>query len=278
MSETTREQNAVFGQADSPQPQAATGPGLLDDVPFESVPLPSSGIVYPQGSSLHNKKSLDIRVMTAREEDILTSRALIKKGTVITELLKSCLMDKSIDVQQMISGDRNALMVSLRITGYGAQYPAEIECGECGHKFENDFNLAQLPIKRLEIDPIAPGENVFAYKLPLSGKTVYFKFLTGEDEEEINIVQEKMKKLGTMRDTFVTSRLKKSIVKVDDVTDKAQISRFVDGMRAGDSKGLRRYMDKHEPGMVMKQDAVCPACGDREEVNMPLGAQFFWPE
>ncbi len=267
-----REQNAVFGQAVQP------GQVLVDDVPFESVPLPSSGLVYPDSSNLHGRDTIDIRVMTAREEDILTSRALIKKGTVITELLRSCIMDKSIDVQDMIAGDRNAVMVALRITGYGADYGAEIECSSCGHSYENSFNLAQLPLKRLEIEPVRPGENAFEFILPVSKKKVVFKFLTGRDEEDISVTQERMKKLGNFQDSYVTTRLKHSIVEIDGVVQRGEIAKFVDRMRAGDSRGLRRYMDKHEPGMIMKQEAACPACGHHEEVSMPLGAGFFWPE
>jgi len=272
MGDPTREQkNAVFGQQ-------ASGPMVLDDVPFESVPLPSKGAVYPESSSLHGRETVDIRVMTAREEDILTSRALIKKGTVITELLRSCLMDKSINVQDMIAGDRNAIMVALRITGYGAEYPAEIQCSSCDHNYDNSFNLAALPLKRLEIEPVRPGENCFSFKLPITKHTVFFKFLTGADEEDINIIQEKMKKLGSIRDSYVTTRLKHCIVQIDQETSKANIARFVDNMRAGDSKALRRYIDKHEAGIIMKQEASCPACGNIEEVGMPLGAGFFWPE
>lgn len=264
------EKNAVFGQQHNTL--------LVDDVPYESVPLPSNGLVYPEGTALHGRKTVDIRVMTAREEDILTSRALIKKGTVITELLRSCLMDKQIDVQDMIAGDRNAIMVALRITGYGAEYGAEIECNECGHHYENSFDLSALPIKRLEIEPVAPGENMFLFELPTSKRKVMFKFLTGKDEEDINTIQEKMKKLGNLQDSYVTTKLKHSIVKIDNVAKKSEIALFVDRMRARDSRDLRRFIDKNEPGIIMKQEASCPACGYDEEVSMPLGASFFWPE
>ncbi len=102
--------------------------------------------------------------------------------------------------------------------------------------------------------------------------------MTGKDEEEISIIQDKMKKLGNVKDTFVTTRLKYSIIQIGDIKDKAQVNRMVETMRAGDSRALRRYMDKHEPGIIMKQNATCPACGNAEEVAMPLGAQFFWPD
>lgn len=250
----------------------------LDDVPYESVPLPSKGLIYANANPLHGKETIDIRVMTAREEDILTSQALIKRGTVITELLSSCIMDKQIEVGDMITGDRNAIMVALRITGYGKDYPAEIKCADCGHTYTHTFDLQRLPIKRLKIQPVREGENLFEFELPVSKVKVLFKFLTGTDQEEIDIIQEKMKKLGNIRDTYVTTRLKRCIVQVNDVTDGGAISRFVDNMRAGDSKALRRFMDQNEPGIVMRQEASCPACGNAEEVGMPLGAQFFWPE
>ena len=95
-------------------------------IPTELAPLPSKGLIYPEGSSLHGKESLEIRAMTAREEDILTNRAYIKQKSVINELIKSCLIDKSVNPEDMIAGDRNAVMTSLRITGYGADYKVEV--------------------------------------------------------------------------------------------------------------------------------------------------------
>lgn len=266
-----REQkNAVFGQ-----PVKA----VEDEVPYESVPLPSRGVIYPSTSSLHNKETLDIKVMTATEEDILSSRAYIKKGTVITELLKSCILDKTINVQDMISGDKNAVMISVRITGYGAIYPAEVQCGACEHVYDHDFDLSKLEIKRLEIQPIEHGKNLFHYKLPVSGKDVLFKFLTGQDEDEISRHQEVMKKkLGMIQDKNITSKLKHCIIEVDGDSNRANIAKFVDRMRAKDSKDLRKYIDKHEPGILMKQETVCPACGNIEEVTMPFSGQFFWPD
>ena len=135
------------------------------EVPLESVPLPSNGVVYPPESSLHMRETVEIRSMTAREEDILTSRALIKKGTVITELIKSCLIDKKIYVPDMLAGDRNAIMVALRITGYGAEYAVEADCPKCNVRSKQEFNLGDMPIRRLQIEPVAKGQNVFEFKL-----------------------------------------------------------------------------------------------------------------
>ena len=110
-------------------------------IPTELAPLPSKGLVYPEGHPLHLKESVEIRAMTAREEDILTNRAFIKKKSVINELIKSCLIDKSINPEDMIAGDRNAVMTSLRITGYGADYSVEVDCPNCGGRSKQAFDL-----------------------------------------------------------------------------------------------------------------------------------------
>lgn len=247
------------------------------DVPQELAPLPSSGKVYPVDSSLHGADAVEIRSMTAREEDILTSPALLKKGTVITELIKSCLMDRSINPLDLLSGDRNALMVAIRVTGYGPEYSAEIECPECNVKSPHEFNLAALPIKRLDVDPVAPGMNLFEFILPHTKKVIKFKFMTGRDEEEIMLTNQKQKKLGMSVDSNVTTNLMHSIVSVDGVEDRTKISAFVKMMPARDSLALRNYMRDNEPGITMKQDTTCGACGHTEEVTMPLGVTFLWP-
>jgi hypothetical protein len=248
------------------------------EVPVESVPLPSLGKVYPEGSPLHGQETVEIRAMTAREEDILTSRALIKKGTVITHLIQSCLTNKAIDVKNMISGDRNALMISLRITGYGQEYGVEVECPACSTRSKQEFDLAGLEVKTLDIDPVTPGTNEFEFVLPVTKKKVHFKFLTGADEEEIAIVQERKKKSGFQSDNLVTTRLMYSIVSIDGITDKSKINGFIRNMPARDSLALRRFIDQNEPGIDMKSWMSCQSCFTDSEVRLPLGATFFWPD
>lgn len=247
------------------------------DVPHELAPLPSSGKCYPVESSLHGAEAVEIKAMTAREEDILTSQALLKKGTVVTELIKSCLVDKSISVLDLLSGDRNALMVAIRVTGYGPEYNAELECTECGVKSPHDFDLAALPIKRLELEPVVTGENLFEFLLPHTKKTVKFKFMTGRDEEEMLATSQKQKKLGLSGESAVTSSLLHTIVSIDGVEDRAKVANFVKVMPARDSLALRNFIKDNEPGIMMKQETTCGACGHSEEVTMPLGITFLWP-
>ena len=163
------------------------------EIPVESVPLPSRGIIYPDDGIIHGCDTIDIKPMTAREEDILTSRAYIKSGTVLTKLLESCIIDKRIKPDTLISGDRNALLVSLRITGYGADYDVEVDCPECGTKSKQSFDLADLQIKRLEVEPVERGQNLFEVKLPVTKKNICVKFLTGSDERDMMITSERRK-------------------------------------------------------------------------------------
>jgi len=247
------------------------------DIPVELVPLPSGGKVYPPAHPFHGKDRIEIRAMTAREEDILTNSAFLKKGTVITELIKSCLVDRNVNPRELLTGDRNALMVAIRVTGYGHEYDAEVECNECGAKTNQQFNLAQLPIDSLGIDPIEPGVNLFEFRLPYSKKVVKFRFMTGQDEEEIVATQAKQKKLGLQAEASVTTSLLYSIVSIDGVDDRSKIAGFARMMPARDSLALRNYIKANEPGIRMKQETTCTACGHTDEAVMPIGIQFLWP-
>lgn len=270
------ERNQVFQSG-----QASQVLDQYSDIPVESVPLPSLGLVYPVGSSLHGAETVEIRAMTAKEEDILSSRALIKKGTVISHLLQSCIVDRSVDARSLLGGDRNAIMIAIRVTGYGPQYDIEVQCSACRHKDKYSYDLGALPIKRLEIAPAEPGANAFDVKLPVTGRVIRFKFLTGIDEENIVATQEKMKKLiaGGI-DNLITTKLKTCIVSIDGNTDRLAIDKFVNFLPARDSLFLRKYIDNNEPGVEMKVAFACSNadCGHTEEVALPLGPSFFWPD
>ena len=248
------------------------------EIPAESVPLPSRGIIYPDDGIIHGSDTVDIKPMTAKEEDILTSRAYIKSGTVLTKLLESCIIDKRIKPDNLISGDRNALLVSLRITGYGADYDVEVECPECGTKSKQSFDLSQLEIKRLEVEPVERGQNLFEIMLPVTKKKVRVKFLTGADERDMLITSERRKKSGMKIESVITDRLSRSLVSVEGVTDKNKLNFFVKNLPARDSLALRKFLDKHEPGIIMKSWMNCPSCHEQSEVGLPMGAAFFWPD
>lgn len=249
------------------------------DLPVAEVPLPSRGLVYPDGP-LHMAETVELKPMTAREEDILMNRTLVRKGTVVTELIKSCMIDKNIDVNSMISGDRNALMIAVRITGYGADYSPKVTCPACESQQDFSVNLESLPVKELDLSKlkqVATGQNAFEYTLPLSKKTVIFKFLTGKEEERILQDIEAKRKKGIVQENLVTTKLMNSIIAIEGNTERGVINQFCQYMPARDSLALRKVLDESEPGVDMSSDFVCNSCGHTEVLTVPLGPSFFWP-
>lgn len=278
-----RPQNAVF-QAPPTNPMAPQKKKSIlfsDEIPFETIPLPSEGKVYPPGSPLHGKKTVDIKVMGTKEENILSSVAYAKAGTMMDELLKSCIMTPGVEPEDMIIGDRNAILLAVRSIGYGSSYgPIQQPCVHCGAvEDEHYFELNALPIRSLDIDPIEPGANLFAFKLPRKGFTVHFKFITGKDERDIAQAQKVRKqKFKQKIETTLSDKLLYSIVSVEGVTDRAEIAEFVNNhMSAQDARALRKYMEDHEPEITMVQNYECTTCGEQEEVPVPIGDSFFWP-
>jgi predicted RNA-binding Zn-ribbon protein involved in translation (DUF1610 family) len=249
------------------------------DIPVESVILPSKGLIYSPEHPLCNTEMVEIKCMTAKEEDLLTSRALIKNGTVISKLLQSCILNKSVNAEDLLIGDRNAILINIRISGYGPEYSVRIDCPQCGEEFDNEFSLSGLKIKTLQETPLQPNTNAFSFVLPLSKKEVVFKLLTGKDETEMATEESRArKKLGALTEKNVTSRLFHSILSIDGINERQKISYIVNNLRAGDSRALRKHIDKIEPDIEMKQFAFCPHCGEESEYPVPLSKNFFFPE
>jgi len=274
--EERQEKNAVaFGG--SPPVNKVTSEE--EEIPYEDIPLPSNGVIYESGTSLHKRESLPVKVMTAEEENILTNPAYMKRGTVLEELVSSCVLDKTVNHADLIAGDHNALLVGLRIIGYGSEYPGRVECSSCGEIYEHTFRLDELELKRLKISPVEVGKNLFEYTLPVSKEKVIFKFLTVKDQDDISTAKERMRKiLGKSRkEENVTDKLRYSIVKIGNIENKIQLEKKIRRMRAMDSSALRRYMQDNEPGIDMKQSVECPECTHVEEVVMPLGIDFLYP-
>tara|TARA_R110000803_G_scaffold49679_2_gene103356 strand:- start:927 stop:1772 length:846 start_codon:yes stop_codon:yes gene_type:complete len=271
-----QDQPGVETPAQQTREQASQDLGF--DIPVETVPLPSQGLVYPAGHPLHMKTSIDIRAMTAREEDILTSRALIKSGTVISALINSCITNKDVDASSLLSGDRNAIMTAIRITGYGAEYEVDIECPECTAKQKKSFNLSALPINSLQYEPDTSGNNKFSFQLPASKKTVTVRFATGQDEEEATITEQRKKKQGLIANTAITDRLFNAITAIDGIEDRPKIRTFITNMPARDSLTIRAWLDKNEPSVSMDVGFECDVCAHEEEMPLPMGATFFWPQ
>jgi len=249
------------------------------EIPVDTAPLPSKGMLYKKDSPLYQKETIDIRAMTAKEEDILMSQAYIKQGVVIDKLLESCIIDKSIDVSELLSGDRNTILVALRVTGFGAEYKVNVTCEHCGAKATNEFDLTKLKLKNLDATPVSEGINEFEVHLPISKKIATVSFMTTELESEIQETEKRNKKLlGVNADeNRVTSRLANTIKSINGVRDRNKLNKFIRNMPLRDSRAIRQFIQNNEPGIDMKSSYNCSSCAQEAQVTLSLGLNFLWP-
>jgi hypothetical protein len=252
------------------------------DFPTEIVTLPSKGYFYPDDSAL-SVGNIRIKYMTAREEDILTSKNLINKGIVLDELLKALIIDngegKPINMDELLLGDKNAVLISARILGYGAEYEFEITDPSTGEKSKDSVDLNKLATKEVDFSKYTKGVNDFTFELPISKKTIGFKILTHKDEKEIDIELKKMKKFtkATGIEHDITTRMKRAITSVDGDSDKASINKFVDTQfLAQDSRAFRTYLKDIAPDVDLSYNYVS-LDGTETEVQVPMTVSFFWP-
>jgi len=255
--------------------QRATASPTESIRPFDVVKLPTLGKLYTDGP-LAGVEYVEVHYLTAKEEDILTSTNLIQSGKMIDALLRSVLRDRTIDPQKMFLGDRNTILVWLRSTGYGAEYEVELQCGACGDRFAHTFDLSALDVRELDITPDEDG--LFSLDLPVTKETVRLRFLTAEEDAEIDKqVALRTRKLGGGGNPMTARLLAyvKDVVGKDDNERKA----FIESLPVRDTRAIRKFIADYEPSVVMQQDAQCTKCGHlNEEVGVPVTAQFFWPD
>ncbi len=265
--------------------QKEEGSGLLSFVaPTEFVNLPSQGKFYTPEHPLHNKDVVEIKYMTAKHEDILTSQTLLRKGVAIDRLIESLIVDKSVKLDGLLLGDKNAITIAARKTGYGSDYNTSMTCPSCGNKQDYSFNLDELghnfPSKE-ELEEFGielTEEGSFLITLPQTKVVLETRLLTDSDEKMLEKTSKMRKKHGLGRgEITLTDRLKSVIVSANDETKRNMIEQFVDNMPALDAKFFRTAYAALTPNVDMKQEYRCDSCGHEEEVDVPLSADFFWP-
>ena len=220
---------------------------------------------------------MELKMMTAKEEDILTSRNLLQKGLALDKLLDSLVVDKNIDTDDLLNCDRNALLVAIRRLAYGDEYEAVVNCGRCGKDSQIKFDLGKMDNKPFDFDKYPKGQNIFEFTLPNSQRTVNFKLLTKKDDDLISSEIKSLEKVFKEISKEITTRLKYIIVALDGSSDKSLIRKFVDNeMLSKDSLALRGQIRKM-PDIDTSFDFVCSSCGSERREDMPLEASFFWP-
>ena len=237
-------------------------------LPTEIVELPSKGLIYSKENPLSSGK-IEMKYMTAKEEDILTNQSYIQKGTVLDKLLQALIVSK-INYNDLIVGDKNAIMVAARILGYGKDYSFEYD----GQSHTVDLSdVDNKPFDELKL--ISKGVNEFNFTLPSSGLNITYKLLTHGDEQKIQNELEGLKRLGMNNSPELSTRLKYIITSVNGDRDNKTIRQFVDtALLARDSRELRKHIANTQPDV----DLTFFPDGSSDRIDIPVGLKFFWPD
>jgi len=259
------------------QPPAQTG-GFSFVVPTEFVELPSEGRFYPEGHPLRGKDSIEIRQMTAKEEDMLTSRTLLKKGVALDRVIANIIVDRSINPDSLLVGDRNAIIIATRVSGYGNIYETKVGCPACGTKQDYSFNLNDASIydgsDAADLGVQANEDGTFNITLPRTGVDVQFRLLNGRDEKSFLSGLQADKKAKSERN--ITRQLAAIVVSLNGDTSMQAKQYFIENVPSIDSRHLRLAYRLAAPNIDLTQNFECGECGHEQEMEVPLSADFFW--
>lgn len=243
-------------------------------LPTEMVSLPSKGLLYPKESPL-SKGEIEMKYMSAKEEDILTNQNYIKNGTVIDKLLQALIITP-INFDELLVADKDAILIAARILGYGRDYDIEFYNPRTQSIEKGSVDLSELKEKQFNESLINEGVNEFSFKLPHTDNTVTFKLLTQKDEKAIEGEVRGLKKINPQISPDATTKLKYIITSVNGKRDITDIRQFVDGgfLLAKDARALREYYSEVQPGIEL----VYYPEGVEEGIPFSIGLNFFWPD
>lgn len=243
------------------------------DFPVEVLDLPSKGLVYPKEHPL-SKGTITIKYMTAKEEDILSNQNLIRKGVVLDKLFESIVVD-DIDINDIIIGDKNAIILATRLLGYGPSYPMKFYSSVTGDSIETVVDLSKVQIKEIDFSKLQ-NKNEFHFETPISKNKITFKLLTHGDELAIDRDIKALEKLNKDVSADITTRFRYMITSVDGNSDIAAISKFINGFLARDSRAFRDYVKSISPDIDMSVEYTHEN-GESEVIPITMGVGFFWP-
>ena len=247
--------------------------------PTEHVEIPSEGKFYPEDHPLCNQTTVEIKYMTAKDEDIMTSPSLIKTGLVLERLLRNVIVDKDISSEKLLVGDKNALLIASRITGYGSDYIVTITCPICGTNSKQTFDLEES--RQVKESKLCEGVqhvkgSTFFTVLPKTKADVEFGLLTGADEKAILKMSESKKKKN-LPETPFTDQIRMIVRTVNGSNRLEDINTFITNMPVLDGRHLRKVYNSVAPDVQLNTTYTCDTCDSQEEVELPLTAEFFWP-
>jgi hypothetical protein len=257
----------------TPQPT----PVKTFDFPTQIISLPSEGKCYPASNPL-SKGTLEIKYMTAKEEDILSSQNLIKKGIVLDKLFESVIVQPDVNADDLVIGDKNAVFLATRILGYGPEYDVEVTDPFTGEKQKVTIDLSAIETKDIDFN-LLNEDNRYEFELPTSKTKITFKLLTHKDEKDITAEIQALERLAKNKDTAsdVSTRLKYMITSVNGDTDRGNITKFTKNMLSRDTRTIREYIKTISPDLNLKYDFTSEITGETEALDIPFGISFFYP-
>ena len=244
--------------------------------PTQVIPLPTKGWFYPEEHPLSSGE-IELKEMTAREEDILSNQELIKKGKMLDKLLESVIINRAVKVEEILSPDKDAIFIAIRRFAYDDDYRVIVTCPSCAKQNTVVIKLGELSYKPFDFDKFQKGLNSFELTLP-SGTTIRYKFLTQTDELAIDAEIKSLLKISKESSNELTTRFCHLITSVNGSEDKGQIRKFASDMRAKDSLAFRRHQRDNSPGVDLTFDFTCTECSHERRLDVPIGASFLWPD
>lgn len=242
----------------------------------EEIDLPSRGEFYPNGSS-----TVKIRPMTAREEDLLSNERLLKNGKAFDELIKACVIDwNGIEYDNLIIGDKNAILMAIRIISLGDEYDVMFLCPKCNAKMEDTISLkGDLKYKFLSEEPIISGKNEFDWVSP-KGIKFKLRILTSKDQDNISSENKKRKQMykANYKESPTIDVLMKSIVSIEDMISYNDILDTLNTMPTSELRALTRYIRDLSPDYDLSYNYTCSECDETSSLMIPINVSFFWPE
>jgi hypothetical protein len=279
LSRNNPERTGAKDSADAPPSEVTKS--LQFVTPTEFVELPSRGKGYPEGHPLCGEEVIEIRFMTAKDEDILSSQTLLKKGLAIERFMQNIIIDKNIRTNSLMVGDRNAIIIAARKSGYGNMYETKVTCPGCGEVSEFAFDLNNPTIKESDLNEefniSETNQGTFMVVAPLSKFKVELRILTGQ--EELNLAEKmKSRKKKKLAEALVSDQLKLMIVSVEGSDSRHTVNAYVNNMPTQDSRFLRFAYKAISPDVKVTEDFECNSCGHEQELEVSFGADFFWPD
>lgn len=179
---------------------------------YDIISLPSNGECYK------NKLGrVPVSYLTAYDENIITSPNLYRDGLVIDYLLKKKVVNKDVNVENLVSGDVDAIVLFLRATSYGADFPVAVIDPETGEQIETSVDLTKIKTKEFKLKGDENGH--FSYTLPKSGVEIKFKYLTRKEENDLRTLARIEEEGTNSLDIYDASKTISNVLKADDVLD-----------------------------------------------------------